>query len=450
VIAIRRCVALLFASAIACSNGANGSTESASENVPRCPSDDAATPATVDPNAMLSEGQKTFRYETFGNEAFWGDSLQLHRAIEGEKHGGVGAGLTPRRAISFGLKVDVDALPIILVSGVKKHAVNLDDVGTMLALLRNDAVIGVKGTFGTDGNLASVGIRCALCHSTVDDGFTYGIGHRLDGFANRDLDFGGLVNLAPDLTAFAANLGFDDATLRKTFAAWGKGRFDAALLLDGQGFRADGSTTATLVPPTFGLAGVEGSGYTGFGSVAYTSAFFAVVQMHGQGTFLDSRLDDAEHFPIAARTGVGHVRFPLQDDRVTPKLPALHAYLLSLSAPRPPATSFDPDAAARGSELFAGTARCARCHVPPTFTEPGFDLHSAGEIGIDEFHANRSPTRRYRTTPLRGLWTHEKGGFYHDGRYASLLDVVNHYDQTFSLGLSDAQKKDLVQYLESL
>jgi mono/diheme cytochrome c family protein len=191
--------------------------------------------------------------------------------------------------------------------------------------------------------------------------------------------------------------------------------------------------------------------YTGWGQVTYWNAFVANLEMHGQGTFFDPRLDDAARFPIAARAGLGHVRPPDgQPDLVSSKLPALHVYQLALEAPRPPSGSFEAAAAARGRDLFTGAARCASCHVPPTFTEPGWNLHRAEELGIDDFQAQRSPEGRYRTTPLRGLFAHAKGGFYHDGRFSNLADVVEHYDRFLGLGLSPAEKADLVEYLKSL
>jgi hypothetical protein len=239
--------------------------------------------------------------------------------------------------------------------------------------------------------------------------------------------------------------------------SWGPGKYDAELNLDGKAFNpqqiTDGVVTgtnvsgSTVIPPAFGLAGVNLHTWTGWGSVPYWNAYVAVLQMHGQGTFQDSRLDDAAQFPLAAANNFGHV--VNTPDLVTSKLPALHAYQLSLLAPAPPAGSFDAAAAARGQALFNGDAQCATCHVPPLFTEPGWNLHTPLEMGIDSFQADRSPDHRYRTAPLKGLWTH-KAGFYHDGRFATLLDVVNHYDVLLGLSLSDAQKMDLVQYLMSL
>ena len=397
---------------------------------------------------LLVEGRKTFRYDTFGDEEFWGGRLRLHQAIAGADHGGVGDGVSPRQALAVGLKVDVEALPAALVADLRDGRVDLDDPGTTLALLQVDAVVGVKGFFDAGGQLTSMGIRCALCHSTVDDSFAPGIGRRLDGWANRDLNVGAIVALSPDLSYFADLLGVDEATVRAVLNSWGPGKFDAALAFDGKAFRPDGGSGATLIPPAFGLAGVNLHTSTGWGSVTHWNALVAVLEMHGKGTFYDPRLDDAAKFPIAAANGFGNVRS--EEDLVTPKLDALHSYQLSIPAPRPPRDSYNRRAAARGERLFAGRADCARCHVPPLFTEPGWNMHTPEEIGIDDFQAMRSPDERYRTAPLKGLWTHQKGGFYHDGRFATLLDVVNHYDTHFSLGLSPAEKAELVEYLKSL
>jgi hypothetical protein len=397
---------------------------------------------------MLVEGRKTFRYDTFGDQDFWGGRLRLHEAIAGADHGGVGDGVSPRTALAVGLKVDVEALPAALVADLRDGRVDLDDPATTLALLQFDAVVGVKGFFDPGNQLASVGIQCALCHSTVDDSFAPGIGRRLDGWANRDLNVGAIIALAPDLSYFADLLGVDQATVRAVLNSWGPGKFDAALAFDGKAFRPDGGSGATLIPPAFGLAGVNLHTSTGWGSVTHWNALVAVLEMHGKGTFYDPRLDDAAKFPIAAANGFGNVRS--DEDLVTPKLDALHHYQLSMPAPRPPRGSYNHRAAARGQRLFSGRADCARCHVPPLFTEPGWNMHTAEEIGIDDFQAKRSPDERYRTAPLKGLWTHQKGGFYHDGRFATLLDVVNHYDAHFSLGLSPAEKAELVEYLKSL
>jgi hypothetical protein len=395
---------------------------------------------------VLMEGRHTFRFDTFGDEAFWGDTLRLHEAIEGSALGGVGPGVSPRSALAVGLKVDVAALPETLVEDLRAGRVDLDSPATTVALLKLNAVVGVTGFFkGTA--LRSIGIQCALCHSTVDNSLAAGIGHRLDGWGNRDLNVGAIVALAPDLSAVAMLLQTDQATVRKVLGAWGPGKFDAELLLDGKGFRPDGKTAATLIPPAFGLAGVNLHTWLGWGSVTHWNAFVANLEMHGQGTFFDPRLSDPSQFPVAARAGFDNVRH--DPDLVSAKLAALHVYQLALEAPGAPAGSFDPSAAARGKELFE-TKQCASCHVPPTYTEPGWNVHTPQELGIDDFQANRGPTRGYRTAPLKALWTHLKGGFYHDGRFATLRDVVDHYDTQFLLHLSEQEKTDLVEYLKSL
>jgi hypothetical protein len=237
-------------------------------------------------------------------------------------------------------------------------------------------------------------------------------------------------------------------TVKKVLASWGPGRYDAELNKDGKAFRPDGGQAGTLLPPAFGLAGVNLSTWTGFGSVTYWNAYVGVTQMHGLGTFFDPRFDDPDQYPVSARSGAGNTRN--EPDLVTPKLAALHFYQLSIPAPKAPAGSYDEAAFERGKAIFNGTGQCATCHVPPLFTEPGHNLHTPEEMGIDSFQADRSPTRMYRTAPLAGLWTHQKGGFFHDGRFATLLDVVNHYDEHRNLNLSDADKQDLVEYLKGI
>jgi hypothetical protein len=397
---------------------------------------------------LIEEGKRTFRFDTFGDEAFWGDTLQLHKAIEGARFGGVGPGVSPRTALAVGLKVDADALPADLVRRLKAGRVDIDDPATTLALLKLDAVVGVKGFFKSNGTLRAVGIQCAICHSTVDDSLAPGIGRRLDGWANRDLNIGAIIGLSPNLQPVADLLGVDVATVQTVLNSWGPGKFDAELFLDGKAFRPDGKSAATLIPPAFGMAGVNMHTWTGWGSVTYWNAFVANLEMHGQGTFYDPRLDDADRFPIAAREGFGHKRDT--PDLITPKLAALHFYQLALPIPKPPKGSFDRAAAARGRLVFNGKANCASCHVPPLFTEPGWNMHTGAEIGIDDFQADRSPDQRYRTSPLRGLWTHQKGGFYHDGRFATLRDVVEHYNSFFALGLREREIVDLIEYLKSL
>jgi hypothetical protein len=230
--------------------------------------------------------------------------------------------------------------------------------------------------------------------------------------------------------------------------SWGPGKYDAELLLDGRAFRPDGGSTATVLPAAFGLAGVNLHTYTGWGSVTYWNAYVANTQMHGQGVFYDPRLDDAERFPIAAREGFGHTR--ATEDLITSKLASLHLYQLALEPPKPTAGTFDPMAAERGRVLFTTKAECSTCHTLPLFTEPGWNMHTPSEIGIDSFQASRSPDGHYRTTPLRGLFTRMKGGFYHDGRFATLQDVIEHYNTHFDLALDEEERIDLEEYLKSI
>src|SRR6266568_8685000 len=417
-------------------------------------------PAVENATQKVEQGQQIFRFDTFGDQAFWGDTLKLHQAIEGVKLGGVGPGVSPKTALAVGLKVDVDALPSNLLQQIQHGKVNLNDPAVTLALLKLNAVVGLTGFFNSSGTLQSVGIQCALCHSTVDNSQpalcagritpnpgTGCIGHRLDGWPNRDLNVGGIVALAPDPGPLADQLGVDVATLKKVLASWGPGKYDAELNVDGQAMRPDGKPAATLIPPAFGLAGVNNHTWSGSRpSIPYWNAYVAVTQMHGSGTFLDPRLANEK---VAARTGLGANRS--KPDNVSAKLSALHYYQLSLPAPMPPSGSFDPSTADRGRQLFEGKAQCATCHVPPLFTEPGWNLHAASEIGVDDFQAKRSPgEQKYRTAPLRGLFAHAKGGFYHDGRFATLDDVVEHYNQVKKLNLSGDEKKALVEFLKSL
>jgi hypothetical protein len=409
--------------------------------------------------STIRDGRDTFRFDTFGDEAFWGDQLRLHQAIEGSKFGGAGPGLSPRMALALGLKVDAHAIPQATKQQIANGSVNLDDPAVTLQLLKLNAVVGLTGFFNDNGSLRSMGIQCALCHSSVDDSFAPGIGKRLDGWANRDLNVGAIVALAPNLQPFATLLGVDVNTVRTVLNAWGPGRFDAELALDGKGFRPDGKgfrpdgkTAATLIPSAFGLAGVNLHTWTGWGSVTHWNAFVANLEMHGQGRFWDPRLNNATQFPIAASHGFADLpHINPDDDRITKKLPALHFYQLAIRSPQPQqGKDFDPASAKRGDELFGGKAKCNNCHVEPIWTEPGWNMHAPAEVCVDSFQADRAPDHRYRTAPLGGLFTHQKGGFYHDGRFATLLDVVNHYDACMSLGLTAGEKSDLVQYLLSL
>ena len=420
---------------------------------------------------FLADGRETFRFDTFGDEAFWGGTLQLQQAIKGANLGGVGPGISPATALSLGLKVDVDALPQPLVNQLKQGKVDLNSPATTVALLKLNAVVGLKGFFqGND--LSSVGITCAVCHSTVDNSLTFGVGHRLDGWANRDLDVGKIVAAAPDLSAFVNLLGVSEATVRTVLNSWGPGKFDAELSLDGKAFNpqqvTDGVVTgtnvpgATLIPNAFGLAGFNQHTWTGaWGSIPYWNAFVAALEMHGVGRFFDPRLNNAAKFPIAAANGFADLpHIDPDQDRITKKLPALQFYQLAIPAPAPEAgVDFNAAAAARGDELFSGKAKCNDCHVEPLWTEPGWNLHTPAEIGIDSFEADRAPDGVYKTMNLAGIFVREnglfmnpanKGRYYHDGRFATLLDVVNHYNTHFNLGLTAQEKSDLVEYLKSL
>jgi hypothetical protein len=420
---------------------------------------------------LFNEGRNTFRFDTFADEDFWGGTLQLHQAIEGSAFGGVGPGISPRTALDLGLKVDADALHGVQ-GALQSGGLDLDSPATTLALLKANAVVGLTGFFNSDGSLKSVGIQCALCHSTVDNSVAPGIGHRLDGWANRDLDVGKIVASAPNLTPLATLLGVSVQTVKTVLQSWGPGKFDAELFLDGKAFNpqqiTDGVVTgtnvsgATLIPNAYGLAGFNQHTWTGaWGTVTYWNAFVANLEMHGKGRFFDPRLNDPEQFPIAAANGFGDLpHISPDDDRITPKLAGLHFYQLALPAPTPrPGIDFDPAAAARGDELFSGKAGCNNCHVEPLWTEPGWNLHKPSEIGIDSFEADRAPDHVYKTMNLNGVFVREnglfmqpanKGRFYHDGRFAKLADVVNHYNTFFKLGLTDQEKQDLVEYLKSL
>ncbi len=440
-----------------------------------------APPDNVQASAaqLVDQGRQTFRFDTFGDEAFWGGQLQLHKAIEGAALGGVGPGVSPLTALGVGLKVDLDALPNNIIGQINSGQISLSEPATTVALLKLNAVVGVTGIFSNSGSLQSIGIQCALCHSTVDDaakmcppGFspnpgTGCVGHRLDGWPNRDLNVGGIIALSPNLNPLVQLLHVDDATVRSVLNSWGPGKFDAELILDGKAFNPSQETDhvvtsthvpgATLIPPAFGLGGVNLHTWTGWGSIPYWNAFVAILEMHGVGRFWDPRLADAQQFPIAAANGFSDLpHISPDDDRVTPKLQALQMYQLAIPAPDPPKNSFDPAAAKRGDDLFSGKARCNQCHVEPLWTEPGWNLHTPAEVCIDSFQADRAPDHRYRTAPIGDLFTHAKGGFYHDGRFngpdinTALMKVVNHYDSCMGLNLSGGEKNDLIQYLLSL
>jgi hypothetical protein len=381
---------------------------------------------TSDPGPFAStpheDGRAIFRFDTFGDEQLWTDTLRLHETVQT---------LTPAAALSLGLKVDADALPPPVIKALTSGQLDVNDARVTRRLLEMNAVVGVVGKV-VDDRVKSVGITCALCHSTVDDSLAPGIGRRLDGWANLDLDPGKIA---------AATPGFPDA-LREEFRAWGPGKYDPRHHIFNGTVIVPLNTPSlpVVIPPAYGLDGVGFETFTGDGPISYWNSYVGVTQMGGQGNFSDPRIG---------------VHVSQKPDRVTPKLAALLAYQLSLRSPAPPAGTFDPAAAQRGQGIFNGAAKCSTCHIPPTYTDVlrGPDprtpfLHSPAEVGADPRYAARSATGRYRTTPLRALWQHAP--YFHDGRAADLLAVVNHYNTLFSLGLTQGQKDDLVAFLESL
>lgn len=364
--------------------------------------------AQVPAIAQVSAGKHVFRFDTFGDERFWTGTAQLNEVIE--------RAVSPKVALSVGLKVDADALPKSLIAALQAGKVDLNSPATTVELIKLNAVVGVIGNVDGHHHLRSVGISCALCHSTVNDSIAPGIGSRLDGWPNRDLNPGAIIALSPAIPP----------AKKAVYDSWGPGRYDPR-------FNIDGLNGPVLIPPAYGLAGVDLATYTGDGPIQYWNDYVAVTQMHGLGNFSDPRLG-------AAYTFVSQI------DLVSPKLPALRAYQLSLTKPSPPPV--DEVAAARGKMLFAGAAQCATCHAPPHFTDANVRLHSPSETGMDPEYALRSATKQYRTTPLRGLAFHPP--YFHDGSAATLSDVVNHYDTVMHLGLTARQKADLVEYLKTL
>ena len=407
---------------------------------------------------LFEQGKAIFRFDTFGDEDYWGGQLQLHKAIEGAALGGVGPGVSPKTALTVaGLKVDVNALPRDLRSKLKRGQVDLDSPATTLALLKLNAVVGVKGFFNNGGSLRSIGITCAICHTDVDNSFAAGIGERLDGWPNQDLNIGLIVSLAPNLAPAAEQiLGASDpatiATLKKVLLSWGPGFYDAEVNIDAKGFRPDGKSAAVRIPAAYGHLGQNLHTWTGgFGNVTYWNAYVANLQMHGKGNFNDERFNDPAKYPAAVRGGFFKVRN--DPDLVTPKLAALHYYQLSLQAPKPPKGSFNARAAERGEAIFNGQGKCSECHMPTLYTDAGYNGHTPTEMCIDSFQADRGPTgaigSTYVTPQLEGLWARSKRGFFHDGRFPTLLAVINHYDACFTLGLRPDEKRDLVEFLKS-
>lgn len=372
---------------------------------------DAPIPEALDPS-LVAEGKGIFRFDTFGDEKYWTDTLRMHEVVQ--------SSVSPSTALSVGLKVDVDALPLELRNALAAGQVDLESPATTVALLKLNAVVGLRGqvvvTGGRD-SLARLGVTCALCHSTVDNSFAPGIGRRRDGWANTDLNPGAIVALSPAVST----------ALKQVLNTWGPGLYDPRINIDGL-------NTPIVIPPAYGLHGVARETFTGEGPVSYWNSYVAVTQMHGQGNFSDARL------------GIQVLQSP---DLVTPKLSALRAYQLSLSTPAPPAGSYDVAAAARGRQVFDGPGTCVTCHVGSLFTDINRGVrHVPAETGMNPRYAARTSQKAYRTTPLRGLWQHAP--YFHDGSARTLADVVAHYDRVRNLRLTVQQQRDLTEYLKSL
>lgn len=366
--------------------------------------DSASVAAATQPSApdSVAEGQRIFRFDTFGDEQFWSDTLRLHEVVE--------KSVDPTTALKVGLKVDADVLP----PGILEK-VDLKSPATTVALLKMNAIVGLQATVDSGNHITRLGITCALCHSTVDNSVMPGIGKRMDGWPNRELNVGAIVALSAALTA----------DQKKVYNSWGPGKYDPR-------YNIDGKNTPLTIPPAYGLANVRNETYTAEGPVSYWNAYVAVTQMHGRGNFSDARLAiDIRQSP----------------DLVTSKLAALRAYQHTLMAPKPPASSFDAAAAERGQAVF--TASCSSCHVGGSGTDNNTGaLHEPKETGMDAAYAARTASKAYRTTPLRGLWQHAP--YFHDGSAATLTAVVTHYNRVRALALTSAQQRDLVEYLKTL
>lgn len=394
--------AMLFCSGLAAALLVGCGAHRAERDAPNALVQEPTAASASAPADLVAAGQRVFRFETFGDEVFWTDALSLHEVIQ--------QSVDPTTALGVGLKVDADVLP----PGLLEQA-DLADPATTVALLKLNAVVGLQGTVDANGRLTRIGVTCALCHSTVDDSVAPGIGSRMDGWPNVDLNVGAIIALSPALT--------DDQ--REVYESWGPGFYDPR-------YNLDGKNTPLVLPPAYGLADVKNATYTADGSISYWNAYVAVTQMHGQGNFSEPRLGiKVEHSP----------------DRVTPKLPELAAYQHSLLTPPPPAGSFDSAAAERGKKLF--NKSCATCHVNGSGTDNNRGvLHKPAATGMNGDYAARTVNQAYRTTPLRGLWQHPP--YFHDGSADTLADVVSHYDRVRKLGLTRAQQQDLTEYLKTL
>ncbi len=363
--------------------------------------------------ALVARGKQIFRFETYGDESFWTDTLRLHEVIR--------SSVSPETALSVGLKVDVHALPAEVKAGLRAGTIDLKDPATTVALLKLGAVVGVIGKVNASNTLTSVGLTCAFCHSTVDNSFAKGIGRRLDGWPNRDLNVGAIIALSPVPTR----------AQKAVYHSWGPGRYDAR-------FNVDGKNMPVVIPPAFGLRHVKREIYTGDDTISYWNAYVAITQMHGHGHFADPRIGVAVNNP---------------PDLVSSRLGPLREYQFSLETPEPAAGSFDAMAAQRGRVLFNGAAGCARCHIGSTYTDVNAGrLHTAAEDGQDPAYAERSVTKLYRTTPLRGLWHPPQlvGPYFHDGSAGTLEEAVGHYVHRFGLSLTSQERADIVEFLKTL
>jgi len=384
-----------------------------------CGGGSAQPDSASDEAALVAQGKQIFRFDTFGDESQWSDTLRMHEVIA--------AAVDPTTALSVGLKVDAEALPPAVVQGIQNGSVDLKSPDTTIALLKLNAVVGVQGkveTVGGKDTLTRVGITCALCHSTVDDSFAPGIGKRLDGWPNRDLNPGAIIALSPALSA----------ATKLVYNSWGKGKYDPR-------FNQDGMNGPQVIPPAYGLSGIHRITSTGDGEdIAYWNRYVGVTQMGGHGSFSDRR------------TGVNVTNGT--DDQITSKLPALQAYQLSLNAPPAPAGSFDAVAAVRGQRVFNGAGTCSTCHSGIEMTDANSRLHPVSDVVSEPepngapSYASRSATKQYRTAPLAGIWQHAP--YFHNGSAATLEAVVQTYNTKKSLGLNNADMSDLVEYLKSL
>ena len=363
--------------------------------------------------ALISQGKEIFRFDTYGDETFWTDTLRMHEVIR--------TSVSPTTALSVGLKVDVDALPSAVRSALQNGTIDLNDPATTVALLKLGAVVGVIGHVDASNVLTGVGVTCAFCHSTVDNSFAPNIGHRLDGWPNRTLNVGAIIALSPALTA----------AQKAVYNSWGPGKYDPR-------FNIDGENIPAVIPPAFGLRNVDREIYTGDDTISYWNDYVAVTQMHGHGRFVDPRIGVSVNNP---------------PELVGPQLAALRTYQFSLQTPAPVPGTFDADAARRGRRVFNAVAGCAGCHVGSVYTDVNQGvLHTPAEVGQDPAYALRSVTKLYRTTPLRGLWHPPQltGPYFHDGHALTLAAVVDHYVQLQGLTLTPRQRMDLIEYLKTL